>query len=202
MLVGISGSGKQSLARLAAFVARYQLFEVVISKGYDENNLKEDLKKLYQMLGLENKETVFLFTESHVAKEGFLEIINNMLTSGTVPAMLADEEKEQVINAIRDEVFSSKFLRNSTENSDPFQVIKSRIPDSRENCWNFFINRCRNNLHIVLCMSPGELLRRRCRNFPGLVSNTVVDWFSKWPQQALQSVGESSTKFPSNFTQK
>ncbi|PRP82215.1 dynein-1-alpha heavy chain, flagellar inner arm I1 complex, partial [Planoprotostelium fungivorum] len=173
LLVGISGSGKQSLARLASFVAKFQLFEVVISKGYDENNLKEDLKKLYTILGIENKETVFLFTESQVVKEGFLEIINNMLTSGMVPAMLTDEEKESVINVIRDE------------------VVKSRIPDSRENCWNYFINRCRNNLHIILCMSPGELLRKRCRNFPGLISNTVVDWFSKWPEQALKAVASN-----------
>eukprot|EP00001_Collodictyon_triciliatum_P041765 07506_5 len=38
-------------------------------------------------------------------------------------------------------------------------------------------------------MSPaGELLRRRCRNFPGLVNNTVIDWFTLWPEQALYSV--------------
>ena len=38
-------------------------------------------------------------------------------------------------------------------------------------------------------MSPvGETLRTRCRNFPGLVNNTVIDWFEPWPEQALHSV--------------
>jgi P-loop containing dynein motor region D4 len=42
---------------------------------------------------------------------------------------------------------------------------------------------------VVLAMSPvGDTLRTRCRNFPGLVNNTVIDWFEPWSEQALQSV--------------
>lgn len=33
-------------------------------------------------MGIENKLMVFLFTDAHVADESFLELINNMLTSG------------------------------------------------------------------------------------------------------------------------
>lgn len=44
-------------------------------------------------------------------------------------------------------------------------------------------------MHIVLCMSPaGDTLRIRCRNFPGLVSNTQINWFFPWPEEALVSV--------------
>ena len=37
-----------------------------------------------------------MFGDQHVAEEGFLELINNMLTSGMVPALFADEEKEAI----------------------------------------------------------------------------------------------------------
>jgi dynein heavy chain len=38
-------------------------------------------------------------------------------------------------------------------------------------------------------MSPaGDSLRIRCRNFPGLISNTIVDWFFPWPEDALTAV--------------
>ena len=38
-------------------------------------------------------------------------------------------------------------------------------------------------------MSPaGDTLRIRCRNFPGLVSNTNINWFFPWPDEALFSV--------------
>jgi hypothetical protein len=67
---------------------------------YDELMFRDDLKKLYNMLGAENKRVVFLFTDSHVADEGFLELINNMLTSGMVPALYADDEKDALINQV------------------------------------------------------------------------------------------------------
>jgi hypothetical protein len=82
LLVGVGGSGKQSLARLAAYAAGCGVFEITLTRGYDEVAFREDLKKLYTMLGAENKKMVFLFTDSHVADEGFLKLINNMLTTG------------------------------------------------------------------------------------------------------------------------
>ena len=41
---------------------------------------------------------MFLFTDAHVADEGFLELINNMLTSGMVPALYDDSEKDGLVN--------------------------------------------------------------------------------------------------------
>ena len=58
---------------------------------------------LYNKLGVDNKKTTFMFTDSHVAEEGFLELINNMLTTGIVPALFADDEKEALIGSCREE---------------------------------------------------------------------------------------------------
>ncbi|CAG7656016.1 unnamed protein product, partial [Allacma fusca] len=56
----------------------------------------------------------------------------------------------------------------------------------RKAIWQYVIQKCVINLHIVLAMSPtGDGLRTRCRNFPGLVNNTYIDWFQPWPKQAL-----------------
>ena len=44
---------------------------------------------------------MFLFTDAHVADEGFLELINNMLTSGMVPALYDDSEKDGLVNRCR-----------------------------------------------------------------------------------------------------
>lgn len=51
----------------------------------------------------------------------------------------------------------------------------------------------RNNLHIVLCMSPvGNAFRARCRMFPSLVNCCTIDWFTEWPAEALLSVSQSA----------
>lgn len=61
-----------------------------------------------------------------------------------------------------------------------------RHPKTTDNKWTHFINRCRDNLHIVLSMSPsGDTLRSRCRNFPSLINNTTIDWFFKWSLEAV-----------------
>lgn len=36
--------------------------------------------------------------------------------------------------------------------------------------------------------------RRRCRMFPSLVNCCTIDWFEKWPEEALLSVAERSLK--------
>lgn len=57
--------------------------------------------------------------------------------------------------------------------------------------WAYFLNRCSENLHVVLSMSPdGDALRNRCRNFPGLVGSTSIDWVFPWPEQALFAVAK------------
>ncbi|KAL2608324.1 hypothetical protein R1flu_026897 [Riccia fluitans] len=171
LLVGVGGSGKKSLSKLGAFAAGCRIFEIVLTRGYNEEAFREDLKILYGILGVENKAVVFLFTDAHVVEEGFLELINNMLTSGMVPALFKEEEKDAMITQVRD------------------AVVASGVLDTKENCWQYFINRCRSNLHITLAMSPvGDTLRTRCRNFPGMVNNCVIDWLTPWPEEALLSV--------------
>lgn len=39
-------------------------------------------------------------------------------------------------------------------------------------------------------MLPGDELRMRCRNFPGLVNKTYINWIFDWPEQALYAVAQ------------
>ena len=44
--------------------------------------------------------------------------------------------------------------------------------------FNFFVSRCRENLHVILAMSPiGDAFRNRLRKFPSLINCCTIDWF-------------------------
>lgn len=64
LLIGVGGSGKQSLSRLATFTAGYELFMIQMVKNYKEADFREDLKNLYRKL-LDGPQ-VFLFTDAFV----------------------------------------------------------------------------------------------------------------------------------------
>ncbi|KAJ8713922.1 hypothetical protein PYW08_007542 [Mythimna loreyi] len=173
LLVGVGGSGKQSLSRLSSFISSLEVFQIQLRKGYSINDLKVDLAGLNIKAGLKAIGCVFLMTDAQVADERFLVLINDLLASGEIPDLFPDEDIENIVNGVRAETKATG------------------VPDTRENCWSFFINRVRTLLKVVLCFSPvGATLRVRARKFPSIVNCTSIDWFHAWPHEALRSVSK------------
>ncbi|XP_075946793.1 dynein axonemal heavy chain 6 [Anarhichas minor] len=175
LLVGVGGTGKQSLTRLASHMCGYCCFEIELSRGYNYDSFHEDLRRLYKMAGVEGKDVVFLFTDTQIVVEEFLEDINNMLSSGEVPNLFEKDELEQVLAATR-----------------PKAKEAGISEEDRDELFQYFLSRVRERLHIVLCMSPvGDAFRSRCRMFPSLVNCCTIDWFVQWPREALLSVSQA-----------
>jgi dynein heavy chain len=156
------------LARLAAHLAGYKVFTVEVRKNFRESDFREKLKDLYYMTGVEDKPTMFLFSDTQIKNESFLEDICYILSRGEIPNLYTTEELANIREAMR-------------QQQDSFSKDVSY--------YEKFIERAWNNIHVVLCMSPvGDSFRNRCRMFPALVNCTTIDWFSEWPEDALKEV--------------
>jgi dynein heavy chain, axonemal len=174
LLLGVGGSGRQSMTRLASYIIGYQVVSVEIVKGYTYTNWREDIKKILLTAGIKDKPITFLFSDIQVVDERMVEDINNILNSGDVPNLYLPEDYEVISTTCR------------------IECQKRKIALTKMNIFSQYIARVRKNIHVCIAMSPlGESFRNRLRNFPSLVNCSTIDWFTNWPAEALQSVGLS-----------
>ncbi|CAF5127376.1 unnamed protein product, partial [Rotaria magnacalcarata] len=95
---------------------------------------KDDLKKFMLHAGLRNIATVFLFSDTQIKNESFLEDLNNILNSGDVPNIYQIDELEQIFTAMKP------------------VVSEAALPPTKTNLYSAYTKRVRQNLHSVVCM--------------------------------------------------
>lgn len=98
MLVGVGGSGRRSMARLAAHMNDMKTFSIEITKSYKEKEFHEDIRGLLKRAAIDNLSQVFLFSDTQIVKESFLEDINNLLNSGEIPNLFPVDEKVVILD--------------------------------------------------------------------------------------------------------
>lgn len=104
-----------------------------------------------------------------------VEDINNVLNSGDIPNLYAAEDIDNILTNCR------------------AKTIKKKLTPTKLNIYGQYISAVRENLHVVLCMSPiGSAFRDRLRMFPSLVNCCTIDWFTEWPAEALHSVATNA----------
>lgn len=184
LLVGVGGSGRQSLTRLAAYIARHEIFQIALTRAYKMTDFMDDIRKMYSTVGKDGKRLTWIFTDFEILKEQFLEYINSILSTGEVAGLFPKDERDMMCADLR----------------GPAKAEIKDFEDTPENLYKYFLNRIRSNLHIVLVFSPAnEKFAERARKFPGLIGCCTIDWFLRWPEQALVDVSFKFLATDPNF---
>uniref|UniRef100_F6U200 AAA+ ATPase domain-containing protein n=1 Tax=Monodelphis domestica TaxID=13616 RepID=F6U200_MONDO len=178
-LIGIEGCGKETCATLASYLGDCKLYKLSSSTNYGHLEFREDLKHVSTLTGLEGKPTVLLIIDTHLihVSRFCYEDLNSILNSGSMPELFETEELDNI----------SLGLRTLAE--------ESGFDDSQQALFVFFQKRIAKNLHIFMTVSPaGPNFRRNCRAYPALVTCSTVDWYERWPKEALLTVAMSHLK--------
>ena len=172
LLVGVGGSGKQSLARLACFIMKIDVVSILVSQNYGLAELRTDLQEFYKKAAVKpGTPQAFLLTDNQISDERFLIYLNDLLAGGQIPDLFTREELDGILGNMR------------------AAAKAAGVADDRQAMLDFFYEKVQRNLHVIICHSPvGDTLRVRARKFPALTSCTSIDVFHPWTRDALFNV--------------
>ena len=173
LLVGIGGSGKQSLSRLSAYICGYEILENTIDVSSDRKTFEEIFKATQVRAGRDDCRIAQIITDKQISDEGIMILLNDFLSSGNVGELYTIQEKLDMCDAVKPKVQAEGII------------------DSFDNCWEFYLEAIRQNLHLCLCFSPAnESFCTRCRHFPALINATSFNFFHPWQHEALVAVAD------------
>ena len=172
LLLGVGGSGRQSLARLATFINEYEAYQIDVVKGYGMKDFAKNVKECLLGAGVHKINQTFLMVDTQIIDPLMLEYINGILNTGDVPNLYTQQaDKDEIMNSAQMECMAR--FGNKMES----------------NIMKVYLDEVQKHIHVVLAMSPlGGAFINRLRMFPALVSCCTLDWFSEWPEDALESV--------------
>jgi len=173
LLVGIGGSGKQSLSRLSAFICGYEILENAVTSPFDKQPFYKLFKETQMRAGKDHGRICQIITDKQITDERMMVLVNDFLSSGNVSELYTMQERFEICDALRAEVQAEGII------------------DTIDNCWEFYLEAIRQNYHLCLCFSPThQNFRSRCRQFPALINMTSFDFFHPWQHDSLLAVAD------------
>ncbi|CAL7950071.1 unnamed protein product [Xylocopa violacea] len=173
LLISSVGSGRKSLATLAAYMQQQELFEPSVHSYCNFDIWRTDLKMVLQKCGGLRQDFI-LFLKDKQMKVNFLHDISCLLATGDIPDLFSIKERCSIIEMVR------LYAQGGNKNDEI----------SNHAVMNYFLQQCRNKLHIIICFSStNEAIRLYLHKYPELVKYCAINWYEIWPTEVLTQVG-------------
>uniref|UniRef100_A0A673T414 Dynein axonemal heavy chain 14 n=1 Tax=Suricata suricatta TaxID=37032 RepID=A0A673T414_SURSU len=168
LLIGVDGCGKETCASLACHLTECTLCLVPPPRTHTHTEFKEALKRAFLQAGLEGSPTALMVANVNLKQvsPSFLEDLNSVLNS------------QKILDWFEDEELGSIALK----------VLGYTLTT----CVFIDFQRIHKNLHVFMTVSPsGPDFRQHCQKHPSMVTACTVDWYERWPEEALLTVADS-----------
>ena len=92
LLLGLGGSGRQTLTRLSTYMMGQQLVTLEVHKAYNQEKWREDIKRILGEASVTSKCSTLVITESQSSNVYLMQDIDSMLNLGEIPNLYEHEE--------------------------------------------------------------------------------------------------------------
>ncbi|XP_054010575.1 dynein axonemal heavy chain 7-like [Hylaeus anthracinus] len=172
LMISCIGSGRKSIMSLVAYMHQQELIEPSLHSSNDFNVWRKDLKTVLQKCGALRKSIIFFLKDKQIT-DHFLCDISSLLANGEIPDLFSIKERYDIIEMVR--------LHAQGGNKITEISIRSVM--------NYFIEQCKNNLHIVICFnSTNKETRSYLHRYPELVKYCTINCYETWPITALKEI--------------
>jgi len=176
LLVGMGGSGKNSLTRLAVHIQGQKMSYANVQ---NDDKFFETLRELYKtQAGQEGVPTTVLISESEIKSDSIYEHLNSFLATGEITGLIGKDDKEKLFINNKDILITEGGAKGENQ--------------SKRDVYKCLTTRVRDTLHIMLSISPnGIQFAQKYRMFPAIFSNCNIIWFLPWSEESLTNVAHN-----------
>ncbi|KAK9874446.1 hypothetical protein WA026_002785 [Henosepilachna vigintioctopunctata] len=179
LIMGMHGTGRKTLTEIASIMHNCHLFVPPILYKYNISKWHENFKKILLETGGRGNKGVMYLNEEHFKYQFILEDINSFLKNGDLIDLFEIEEEPMILNLVR----------LDAQHGNPNLNISS------ESVYAYFVNRCREKLHIIMSFScESNIVERRIHLFQSLTKFCTAIWFNEWSDNAIMEIANEWIK--------
>uniref|UniRef100_A0A0N5CE75 Cytoplasmic dynein 2 heavy chain 1 n=1 Tax=Strongyloides papillosus TaxID=174720 RepID=A0A0N5CE75_STREA len=168
LICSVSGIGSYEAINIVGYMQNMKIFSPKITSDYGVKQFFNDLKSVISWASVDNQQVLLRLENHQLINNSFLEAINSLLTSGTVPGLFNQQELDGIISQL-----------NNLASQEGY----------RKDLYSFLSHKVKQNLHIVIILNIDNFdFNKLLTANPALYKDCSVIWKESWNESTLRTI--------------
>lgn len=173
VLIGHAGSGRRTVAQLAAFIAGMALQEIAVTKDTTLKSWRDETGRLILQAGIMSREVTMHFSDRQSLEGAMWEDVCMLLLTGETTSPCSDKDFNEI-----QKMFSE-------------ECEKQGKAPTRINILRMFHQRVREHVHVLITLSPQRAdFLHTLRTYPAILKCSTLLQLTEWPKEAYLNLIE------------